>query len=426
MNDEQKAQWKCRLAVILCVFLPFALGQYMHALLRNVNAVLVPDLVATFDLNAGQLGLLTSTFFFSVVVSQLPISAALERYGPYTVQFVLLMVAALGTVLFAYGQTFSQLVVARAIIGFGVGGTLTTAVKAVSASVTSEKLPTSVGFLIAFGGLGSASATLPMRPLLEYTDWRGVFLLLAAATAAIAVLAWLVKPRAVRPVTAKMPSLQVLLTVCRHPDFRKTTMLVLVSHNIYWGVQGLWIGRWLSDVARFSEDAVAYLLYLSMAAVIFGAIAVGMITEWAGRRGIRPHDVAAVGVAGFVLVQGIIVFNYAPSYQMLAVLFTLVGTITGIEYTLVQQSMPRDLKGPASSCLNMLIFMGAFLVQAVFGLIVGLWSPDESGRYPAIAYQIAFGFLVLLQLPGLLGYARQRMASANPKAVVVEEARTAV
>ena len=408
MTREQKAQWSCRIGVVLFVFLPFAMGQYMHALLRNVNAVLVPHLVSAFALDAGQLGLLTSTFFFSVVVSQLPISAALERYGPHRVQLVLLMCAAMGTVLFAYGQTFPQLVVARAIIGFGVGGTLMTAVKAVSARVAPEKLPSSVGFLIAFGGLGSASATLPMRPLLEHTDWRGLFLLLAGATAAIAVLAWLVRPRTAPPVNPKKPSLQALLAVCRNPAFRKTTMLVLVSHNIYWGVQGLWIGRWLSDVARFPESAVAYLLYLSMAAVIFGAIAVGMITEWAGRRGIQPLDVAAIGVAGFVLVQGVIVFNYAPSFPLLAVLFTLVGTITGIEYTIVQQSMPRELAGPASSCLNMLIFLGAFLVQAGFGQIVGLWSPDGSGRYPVAAYQVAFGVLVLLQLPGLFYYAQQR------------------
>jgi MFS family permease len=402
MNAERKAALACRATVFFGVFLPFALGQYMHALLRNVNAVLVPDLVAAFALDPGQLGLLTSTFFFSVVVAQLPVSAALERYGPHKVQLVLLLFAAVGAVLFAYGQTFAQLLVARAIIGFGVGGTLMTAVKAVSAEVTPEKLPSSVGFLIAFGGLGSASATLPMRPLLHYTDWRGVFLILAGLTVGIALFAWLVRPRAPKLPAPKAPSLQALLEVWRNAAFRKTIMLVLVSHTIYWGIQGLWIGRWLSDVARFPEAAVAYLLYLSMAAVIFGAIAVGMIAEWAGRRGIGAHDVAAVGVAGFVLVQAAIMLDYRPGYQMLAVLFTLVGTITGIEYTIVQQSMPRELRGPASSCLNMLIFLGAFLVQAGFGLIIGLWAPDARGHYPKIAYQVGFGVLVLLQLPGLL------------------------
>lgn len=402
------APWRTRAVVFLCVFLPFAMGQYVHALLRNINAVLVPSLVNAFALDAGQLGLLTSTFFFAVVVSQLPISTALERYGPHRVQLVLLMVAAVGAVLFAYADSFAHLVVARAVIGFGVGGTMMTGVRAVSAKVAPEKLPSTVGFLIAFGGLGSASATLPIRPLLEHTDWRGVFLLLAALSAGIGLLAWLAMPRTEKRAQPKTPSLTALLEVCRHPAFRRTTMLVLIPHTVYWGVQGLWIGRWLSDVARFSDAAVAYLLYLSMAAVIFGAVAVGMITEWAGRRGIRPLDVAALGVAGFVLVQAVIVANYAPSFQMLAVLFTLIGTITGIEYTIVQQSLPRELGGAASSCLNMLIFTGAFLVQAGFGQIVGLWTPDSLGHYPAIAYRVAFGVALLLQLPGLIAYARSR------------------
>ena len=41
------------------------------------------------------------------------------------------------------------------------------------------------------------------------------------------------------------------------------------------------------------------------------------------------------------------------------------------------------------------------------------------------AYQTAFGLLVLLQLPGLLGWARQRIAPVCPQ-VDVEEAQTAV
>jgi MFS family permease len=150
-----------------------------------------------------------------------------------------------------------------------------------------------------------------------------------------------------------------------------------------------------------------------MAAVIFGAIAVGLGTEWAARRGIRPLDLAAVGVAAFVGVQAMIVLNYAPSFQLLAVLFTLVGTITGMEYAIIAQTVPRELTGRASTCLNLLIFIGAFLVQAGFGLIVGLWEPSASNRYPVVAYQVAFGTLVLLQLPGLLLYWKERRATSS-------------
>ncbi|MDB5749266.1 MAG: transporter [Massilia sp.] len=412
MIKEPAAPRFARAAVFFGVFLPFALGHYLASLLRNVNAVLAPSLLSTLSLDAADLGLLTSTFFFAFVVAQLPIAAALERYGPYKVQVALLVVAAFGVLLFANGQNFGQLLVARGVIGFGVGGTLMIGVKAVSARVARERLPSLHGYMIAVGGLGAASATLPVRMVLGYTDWRGLFIGLAVLVACIALVTWLVRPRA--PLadagvnTPRPPTALSLLAVWQNRDFRKTITLVLVPHTIFWGMQGFWIGRWLTDVARFPEGAVTYLLYLGMAAVIFGAIGVGIVTEWAGRRGIVPHDVAAIGVSAFMLVQFAFVLNYAPSFQMLAVLFTLVGTIAGIEYSIVAQSVPRELAGHASSCLNMLIFLGAFLVQAGFGLVLSLWEPDFLGRYPAVAYQAGFGVLVLLQLPGLLSYLRQR------------------
>jgi MFS family permease len=228
-------------------------------------------------------------------------------------------------------------------------------------------------------------------------------MLLALLTACSGLLIWLVTPKSKAPGGA-LPTVRSVLDVYRAPAFRTTISLVLVPHAIFFGIQGLWIGRWLSDVARFPDAAVAYLLYMGMASVIFGAIAVGMITEWAGRRGIEALDVAAVGVALFILVQVAIVCNWRPSLQLLSVLFTLVGTITGIEYAIVAQSLPRALTGRAATCLNLLIFIGAFLVQAGFGLIVGLWRPDAASHFPAVAYRVAFGVLVALQLPGLLGY----------------------
>ncbi len=301
------------------------------------------------------------------------------------------------------------------------------AVKAISAWIAPGKLPSVHGYLIAVGGLGAASATMPVRMALEHTDWRGLFVLLAALIAASGALIWLFAPRcAAPPAGTRPPMLSSILSVYRMPSFRSTISLVLLPHAVFFGIQGLWIGRWLSDVARFPDDAVAYLLYLSMAAVIFGAIGVGMITEWAGKRGIAPLEVAGAGIALFVLVQAAFVVGYKPSFQLLSVLFTLVGTITGIEYAIVAQSMPRELTGRAATCLNLLIFVGAFLVQAGFGLVVGFWQPDAGGRYPAVAYQVAFGSLVLLQLTGLIGYARRRIAAARSEPVAIDEAQTAV
>jgi MFS family permease len=414
MDADQNAPRPSGVAVFFYVFLPFALGHYLSSLLRNVNAVLAPQLVGALALTPGQLGLLTSAFFFTFALVQLPVGIALDRYGPRKVQPVLMLLAAAGAFMFATGHSFTQLVLARAVIGCGLGGCFMSAVKAISTWISPKRLPSVQGYLIAVGGLGAASATMPVRSLLEHIDWRGLFVLLAGLTAFAGLLIWQVTPKSRAPSSARAPTIRSVLDVYRAPAFRTTISLVLIPHAVFFGIQGLWIGRWLSDVARFPDAAVAYLLYLGMASVIFGAIAVGMITEWAGRKGIGALDVAAAGVALFVLVQAAMVFNYRPSLQTLSVLFTLVGTITGIEYAIVAQSLPRELTGRAATCLNLLIFVGAFLVQAGFGQLIGLWPADAGGHYPAIAYRVAFGVLLALQLPGLVRYCHRYFLERRP------------
>jgi MFS family permease len=391
------------MAVVFCVFLPFALAHFLACLLRTVNAVLAPGLVASLALDPGQLGLLTSAFFLSFALAQLPVGMALDRYGPRKVQLVLLLLAAAGALLFAHGRSFSELVIARAVIGCGVGGCFMAALHALSGCIAPARLPTVQGCLTAVGGLGAASATTPVRMALQVMDWRALFVLFAVLAAGAGLLIWIAAPKSA-DADAGAPTVRSVFMVYRDASFRRTVSLLLVPHTVFFGIQGLWIGRWLADVARLPDAAVAWLLSLTMAGVIVGAIAVGMLTEWLGKRGIAPLDVAGGGVLLFVLVQAAIVLGYRPSLPLLAVLFTLVGTVSGLEYAIVAQNVPRALAGRAATCLNLSIFLGAFLVQAGFGLTVGLWRPDPGGHYPELAYRVAFGMLVLLQLPGLLSY----------------------
>src|ERR1700694_5203953 len=108
----------------LKVLPPFALGYFLTYLLRAVNAVVAPDLVAEIGLDAAELGLLTAAYLGAFALFQLPLGVLLDRYGPRRVQVALLGVAAFGCLLFAFGRNALMLTAARALIGLGFCGGL--------------------------------------------------------------------------------------------------------------------------------------------------------------------------------------------------------------------------------------------------------------------------------------------------------------
>ena len=71
---------------ILPILLPYAFGYFLSYLLRNVNAVIAPDLTHELGLSAADLGFLTSAYLIGFALAQLPLGIALDRWGPRRVE----------------------------------------------------------------------------------------------------------------------------------------------------------------------------------------------------------------------------------------------------------------------------------------------------------------------------------------------------
>ena len=66
--------------LLLRIFLPFAAGYYFSYFLRNVNAVIAPELTRELGVSAADLGLLTSAYLLAFGAVQLPLGLALGRW----------------------------------------------------------------------------------------------------------------------------------------------------------------------------------------------------------------------------------------------------------------------------------------------------------------------------------------------------------
>src|SRR5713226_2540288 len=264
-------------SLILRVFLPFVFGYYIAYLFRTINAVMAAPLATELGLGADALGLLTSVYFVTFAAAQIPIGILLDRYGPRRVQSVLLVIAAVGSTLFAVSDHFLTLLIGRALIGLGVASAMTAGLKALVLWFPGDRVPLLNGLMVMLGALGAVTATLPADLLLDWIGWRELFGLLAGLTAASAAAVYFIVPEA-KPIASSTVSVG-LRTVYADPRFWRVAPLSASCIGTAWALQGLWAAQWLKDVEGLDRAGVVFHLFAMAVALSLGAILLGVAAD---------------------------------------------------------------------------------------------------------------------------------------------------
>jgi type IV secretory pathway TrbF-like protein/sugar phosphate permease len=399
--------------LIAFVFLPFAAGYYLSYLFRTINALISGELTSDLALSAADLGLLTSVYFLSFAAAQIPIGVLLDRYGPRRIQSALLLVAAAGAALFSRSEAFLPLVVARAMIGLGVAAALTAGLKAIVLWFPRERVALVNGYMIMLGALGAVTATAPAERLIDWTGWRGLFELLAAATAGSAVLIYFVVPEP----TSSSPKSAVpagLKTVYADSRFWRLAPLSATCVGSAWALQGLWAAPWLTDVEGLDRASLITQLFVMAVALSVGALLLGTIADRMRRRGVGLQGLFTVVTTLFIAAQLTLILRLPLPSSLPWSVVAVVGAGTVLSYAIVAEYFPKEVAGRANGALNVFHLGWAFVLQYTTGLVLELW-PSQDGHYPAIAYQVAFGFNVTLQIAALAWFEVPRLRALGSR-----------
>ena len=388
---------------LLRVFLPFALGYFLSYLFRVINAMITPDLVSELGLGAADLGLLTSAYFFSFALFQLPLGILLDHYGPRKTEAALLLIAAAGAAVFAMSSGTDGLVIGRALIGFGVSACLMAAFKAYTLWVPKERLPLINGFQMSAGGLGALAGTVPVEMALTMTDWRGLFLGLAVVTVAAAAFIFFTVPKR-DEAEAKArsgglgPQIRGIGEIFTSPVFWWIAPLTVASQSTFLAIQSLWTGPWLADVGGLDRDGVARHLMMIAIAMIAGFLSTGIIADRLRHWGVKPVSIAIGGMGLFMCLQAVIAIGLTDNILVVWMAFGFFGTTGILPYAVLSQKFPVNLAGRVNTGLNLLAFVGAFSAQWMIGVIIEQWPLMADGRYHPDGYQAAFLTLLAVQV----------------------------
>ena len=383
---------------MLVVFCPFAAGYYLSYFYRYVNAVIAKDLVSDFGLAPSDLGLLTSAYFLSFALAQLPLGVLLDRFGPRRCTAALFCVAAAGALIFGLARDLAMLSAGRALIGLGVSAGLMGSIKAFTLWFPRERLTALSGWMIGIGSLGTLSATTPVEALLGPFGWRALFIALGALSLVAAALIFFIVPE--RAPAGRGESwreqFRMVGRIYARVDFWRFAAPIVLSQATYQALQGLWFAPWLADVHGLERGAIADYLLLSAAAYMVASMGLGPFSDALAKRGIGPLRIYQVGMLACTASFAPLAFGVQRGVLVFLVLFAATSIAAIVAYSLLTQLVPVAQTGRVTTASNLILFATSFAIQWGVGAILGQW-PGAQGRYDPEAYTVAFGVLLAAQ-----------------------------
>ena len=380
----------------LRVFLPFAAGYYLSYLLRTVNAVIAPELTRELALSAADLGLLTSAYLLTFAAFQIPLGLLLDRHGPRRVEAGLLLVAAAGTLLFAFGRSPFELTFARGLIGLGVSACLMAAFKGFAQNFPAERQASLTGAIMASGGLGAITASLPLELALPLLGWRGVFQGLTFLLVAVAAWIYLSVPQREAGVSRDRLGAQLkgVAGILAHRVFWRFAPPMALVTGGFLAVQGLWAVPWLMNVENLSRHQAAEVLFALNLAMLLSHLGIATFAVRLARAGITPSALLLGGFGLALASQAAMLAGLGPAMPLW---FAYGVGVSGgsLSYSLLSAHFAPALSGRVTTTLNLLLFIGAFTLQWGLGVLIdGLGA---AGFATPAAYRATFALLLILQ-----------------------------
>lgn len=398
------------------ILVPLALAFVLSYFHRFAMGVVAEDVMRDFGLTrAAELGLLSSIYFYTYAVLQVPAGITADVWGPRRTTTAALAVAGLGTLLFGWAPSLPWLYVGRFVAAAGVSFVYINIVKFYANWFRSREFGTMSGMSSFIGNVGFLLASAPLAVMVEIAGWRASFYMIAVFTLATAVYCWLVVRDT--PRERGWPSIEEVeaaegvappADAAEKCDVRESIRVVAANvwtwppfiasaacYSVFATFAGIWGVPYLMQVYGLPRvEAAGYMVAISV-----GYMAVGPLVGYLSDR-LRNRRWPFVCQMAMLLAAWLTMTVWNGGKPPLAVFYPLCVAMgagaAGITLTLAcaKEVNPPRMTGIATGIVNVGPFLGAALAQPLFGYVLDLrWQGVyEQGVkvYPLEAFQLAF------------------------------------
>ena len=391
MNKPILAQSKA-----VSIFLIFALGYFISTLLRAINATISPELVSEFDLSAAELGLLGGGYFLGFATVQIPLGYLLDSKGPRKIVSYFLSITIVGLILFAYAQNFIMLLVSRILIGIGVGACLMGPLTAYRVWYLDETQQRANSWMLMVGAIGMLSSSLPVQYFIPTIGWRGVFIFLTVLTLICIILIILFIPKWQTEERLKKINFDELKNVWQNSFFRSLVPVGFFNYGGLFAIQTLWAGPWMTRVSGYTAEESAKGLFLIYFCLLFSFLLWGYFVPKFSKNIKDAVKLLRWGAPLNLIVLLLIIYLGSSAGASYWALFAVSSIFLSLTQPAVGMAFSTSNAGKALTSFNLLLFVGAFFIQWIIGIIIDFGINLGMNEINSFRLSMSFVFLTSL------------------------------
>ena len=372
-------------------------GWGLDALDVQMFGLAIPALIAAFGLSKAEAGLLGSVTLFFGAFGGFIGGGLADRFGRVKALQVTVAIYALATFACAFTQSYSQLLVLKAIQGLGFGAEWACGAVLMAEAIRAQHRGKALAAVQSAWAVGWGLAVVTSALVFTYAPpdigWRILF----GAGLLPALLIIFIRrgvpepPRAHKQSEAPRPLLQTLGGIFQRDVLRATLVGGLFGTGAHGGYSALttFLPTYLREVRQLSVLGSSAYLAVIIVAFFCGCIVSGVLSDRIGRR-------ANVTLFASACVATVLIYIFAPlsNGQMLFLGFPLGFFSAGIPASmaaLFSELYPAGVRGTGVGfCYNF-----GRVLSAAFPLLVGFMS-DRIGLGPAIGIDAAFAYALVL------------------------------
>lgn len=346
-------------------------------LLRIFPVAITAQLMQQYQLNAGQLGLLSASYYYAYTPLQLVVGGLMDKYGPKRLLFYACLLCAFGMLVFTGSSSLLLGALGRFLVGFGSAFAFVGVLTIAAVWLPENKFALVSGFLTTLGVTSGMLGTIWLLQLVKIFGWKmtGLYAsIVGIALGGLILLAF--KPR--NKPTNKQSSqhnnisgLKAFLTVAGN---KRAWIAGLIGAALYASLTvfaELWGIHFFVVTYDLQEAEAAWLIFCLYLGWAIGSPIQGFISDYYQTR----ITIIRIGILAALCCVSMLLYYPGLSYTALCCWCFFYGCSSSaqiIVFALGKEQISSKISSTAIAFVNMLIMLSGMLLQPLVGLLVSV------------------------------------------------------